>query len=361
MPDTKHIDIAKALERDIIAGRYTERIPSVMALAEKYGVARQTITKALRPLINRRLLLPTPRGTQINPEHGNRPCTGIVAIYCIEAAVFGGDPLISSLAEAIAEDGMEPLFMSNTSENLIRNRNFWSSNFVDGYIFVYTSFNRDFTTQLKELGVPFVVGNRIPDEFGASWVDWDLAEVFDSILGELVAGGAHDVALHIPVPSRARYTFDLIRDDFVRAKKLYQLSNPTLDAYEIKDSSDPMEYASFLLAQPRFPEAVISWGPADELVGYLQFHGKIVGRDYKLVATQYAHPEVKGVWALEGLDTGKLGKAIWRTFKRVRNAPFANALQVRVSPSVRMVAHAVQGVRGAAGRTELKPANYFTV
>ncbi len=345
MPDAKHIDIAKALEKDILSGRYTDRIPSVLALAGEYGVARQTITKALRPLISRRLLLPSPRGTRINPEHGNRPCTGIVGIYCLEAAAFSGDPMVSALADIIVADGMEPLFMSNTRASLIHNRNFWASNFVDGYVFVYCSFNRAFTDELKELGVPFVVANRIPDDFGASWVDWDLAEVFDTILGELVAGGAHDVALHIPVPSRARYTFDLIRDDFVQAKKLYQLSNPMLDAYQIENSDDPTEYGAFLLSQPRFPEAVISWGSADELVGFLQYHGKIVGRDYKLVATHYSHPEVNGVWTLVGLDKTKLAKAIWRTFRRVRNAPFGNALQIRVAPPFKLVSSPRSGLK----------------
>jgi hypothetical protein len=112
-------------------------------------------------------------------------------------------------------DGYDTLFMNASNSNIFNNENFWSSNWVDGYIFIYSGIDKKFAYRLHKRGVPFVVANRLPSECGAHWVDFNFRVSLRAQLQHLIASGRKRVMLaysKISLPSYISYVEDIWTD-----------------------------------------------------------------------------------------------------------------------------------------------------
>lgn len=183
----KHDEISAILRKNIKRNIYTKKLPSVRQLAEDFEVSTSTINKALKTLANSGLIVSDgPRGIYINDNDSVRAKTSIVAIF-----TGGGspdpqsDPLLRRLSSQIEQSGHVPLFLTASSHKAL-NDPFWSSNYVDGYIFVYSSFDSDFARKLQEAKVPFVLGNRFTLNKSFFWADFDLEGTMRKVLDILL-------------------------------------------------------------------------------------------------------------------------------------------------------------------------------
>ena len=83
MPKVKHPNITLRLETAIRAGQYGKYLPPVRTLAGEFGVALQTMHKALRPLRENGLLSPGPGGTRVNMAVPRRDNIGVVTAFLL--------------------------------------------------------------------------------------------------------------------------------------------------------------------------------------------------------------------------------------------------------------------------------------
>ena len=197
MPDCKHEEISRILAGEIAQKNYTDRFPTVRDLSLRFQVSTRTMTKALKPLIRQGLIIPDgPRGCRVAPQDQQRPRSGIVGIFAgIGKIVPMEDPLIGPLLNLVKRDNCTPLLTDVPQTEMIRDPNFWRSSYLDGYIFVYSSFNQQLANFLKSEGIAFAAANRLPDNYGAPWADFDHFQAFCKLYNHLRKSGSKRIAL----------------------------------------------------------------------------------------------------------------------------------------------------------------------
>jgi len=163
MNEIKYKTIAVTLENNIKNNLYSEKLPPVRSLLVEFSVANPTMNKALKILTKKGLIIPSgPRGNIINKKSIIRPKTNIIGI------LGGGNspdpdnsPMFNELKLKIEADGYKPLFMNVPDPDIFDDGNFWSSNWVDGYIFAYSTIKKELIHKLHRCNVPFVVANHL--------------------------------------------------------------------------------------------------------------------------------------------------------------------------------------------------------
>jgi DNA-binding LacI/PurR family transcriptional regulator len=188
---TKYSTIADQLELNINSGFFKEKLPSVRVLATDFNVSTRTLNKALKVLVEKGLIIPNGyQGNLISTKTIIRAKTKIVALFCDTGSHDPlNDPLLNELRIRVEEDGYKLLFMNVPDPNIFDDEKFWSSNWVDGYIFAYSSIKRTIARKLRSHSVPFVVANRVEPDFGANWVDFDLSKRLQVQIEALINNG----------------------------------------------------------------------------------------------------------------------------------------------------------------------------
>lgn len=100
-PDSKYLEIAATLKREILEGKYedSERFPSEEALARRFGASRPTIERALREL-KRAGLLEARAGSGFYLTFAARNATGVIGLI---APDYGKIDFFTDLCGSIAE------------------------------------------------------------------------------------------------------------------------------------------------------------------------------------------------------------------------------------------------------------------
>lgn len=201
MNETKHNMISEQLEEDIRSGLFDEKLPSVRTLSSRFDVSTRTMNKAIKTLSAKGLVIPSgPRGILINQNRHIRPKTGNVVVFCNrDIADVDHDTLLHELNDVILASGMRPLFMNAPHSEIFDDEHFWKAGWVDGYIFVYSSFDRQFAHKLARINVPFVAANAVPDEYGVNWVDFDNDEMHKNLFREIAKRGYKRICYCAPM------------------------------------------------------------------------------------------------------------------------------------------------------------------
>jgi len=197
MPECKHEEISRILAAEITGKLYADRFPPVRELSARFQVSTRTMTKALKPLIKQGLIIPNgPRGCRVAPQDKQRQRTGIVGIFAgISRIVPSQDPLLAPLLEFVRRDNCTPLLTDVPQAEILRDPAFWNSSYLDGYIFVYSSFNLPLANLLKSEGIAFVAANRLPESYGVHWADFDHYPALCSFFNQLRQSGSCRIAL----------------------------------------------------------------------------------------------------------------------------------------------------------------------
>lgn len=210
MNEVKYKKIALELEKNIKNNIYSKKLPPVRSLLTEFNVANPTMNKALKILMQKGLIIPSgPRGNIISKKNIIRAKTNIVSIFCgANSPDFQNDPLLKELKFKIEADGYKPLFMNVPDPNVFDDENFWSSNWVDGYIFAYSTIKKELAYKLHNKSVPFVVANRLPSECGGHWVEFNLKKTLHTLVKASIEAGRKQIMLAysgINLPSYVAY------------------------------------------------------------------------------------------------------------------------------------------------------------
>jgi len=263
MSEAKYKQIADELVRRMRSGAMADRLPSQRALAAEFGVSSRTLHKVFLVLKRQNCIAPSPRGTTVAGVPPEPPRKNRIDVFIPrDEKVPPGDPLYLRLTERIAAAGFDLRLRSTrnlTAETLA------ADDFLpgDGCIFPYSTFRLEYAAPLRRRDVPFVVGNRVAAEAGVHWVDWNHLDLFDNIVGELVARGAREIGLFCPGLDALRFSGNLqaIHQDFIAAKRGYFLFNRELDALPPEEYSDPQTYLAFLRTLPHRPDVILCLNP----------------------------------------------------------------------------------------------------
>ncbi len=259
MAEVKYKLIAEELKRRMREGELSDRLPSQRALMREFGVSSRTLHKVFSLLKHQNCIVPTPRGTAIDtvpPQPDRSP-----RLYLFSSgnpAELEFDPLGNQLRARCETDHYQLQFHcahSLSATELVQ----WDFLPGDGCIFVYSSFRREYLPVLRKRHIPFVVANRMPPEFGVHWVDWNHLELFDNIVGQLVARGAREIGflLYHTFSEQTFNNLAMIAADFLLAKRAYSLYNKELDAFPLEKMGDIAAYVDFLAGLKRLPDVIL--------------------------------------------------------------------------------------------------------
>lgn len=325
MAETKYKLIAEELVRRMRKGEFAGRLPSQRALMAEFGVSSRTLHKVFQLLKRRQCITPSPRGTQVTAAPPERP--GRIAVFVpVAEPVTPEDPLYRRLAERIAADGCEavprhagPLADADWDAMEFRPG--------DGCIFPYSTFRIEYAAALRERSVPFVVGNRVAPEAGVHWVDWNHLDLFDSIVGELVARGAREIGLFCSRTEPRHFPGNLpaIQQDFIAAKRGYFLFNRELDAMPAECFDDVEAYLGYLSTLHRRPDVILCLNSAQRrrLIEGLTADGDRSAEARVLLLNptldEKAENFVVGVYGDEGYR--KIADKLWTLFRQILDNP----------------------------------------
>ena len=330
--EVKYKKIASKLKSDIESGVHVGKLPPVRALKKNYGVSIRTMNKALKILSGKRLIVSKgPKGTFIRKKTGGRLESGIVTIfYNSDAPGVLQSPLLKKLSKLIESDGCTPLFMHAPDANMFHNDDFWHSSSIDGYIFVFSSLNKELAANLFGKNVPFVVANRLPLEVDAHWVDFNLAKTFERLMPELQRLGRRKILLAVSRITLTSYVEHIktiwetaLSAEGVECEGRFVYFSEFDDEANVKLCLSEFEKAEadalFLLGIP----------PLD-VEEKLAEKGKQLNVDYSLFyrANRTLAPIDRFPYFLASYD--KLAQEVWTLFKSIINDPHQAARNVLV-------------------------------
>ncbi len=318
MNETKHLEIAAALEREILAGSYKNRLPPMRLLSERFNVSLRTVHKAVRALAGHGLVAgDSTRGNRIVC----RPRTGVVGVFCDWSRVGRDEVLPATLRTLMERDGVRMVMMDLADTALLRpDSELWNPDWADGYLFIYSSLCDAAAEMLRRNKVPFLSANRQPPERDIGWVDFDHAGTLCAVLERLRRNGWRNVALDCAIASPAI-------DAEVRAGLTARAgtAGPDWRYTDLQEGILPGTFDRkelvaahlerlFALAEP--PEVLIAWHHELEWVhDSLRRHGLEPGRDLTIVTMDAPGTEtLAGVYPLVR-PYAALARELWNGFQ----------------------------------------------
>ncbi len=324
MSHAKFTAAGAAVEKDIINGIYTDRLPTVKNLAEKYGVAIQTMHNALKPLVARKVIKPTRHGSFVNRS---------AKIFRHKVGVFGDftqniptlEPRIKFLSLAAAADGDELFFLGTLKDTLAENPEFYLNSDFDGYIFLYSDFDLELSAELKRRKIPALICNHLPESLGLDSIDYNHQQWLDEAVGALVACGCRRIGTLFSRSLDNQISWEAEMSTAAELKREYQLKPYRLiDSLPANNDDQLKKIFDLLISETPFPDALIMAGHImHRLVLKLIDAGKVPGRDYLLVIKDDPSAQLPEgtVFAHVKYDDKKNAHAIWHRFSQLRNDP----------------------------------------
>lgn len=292
MSAAKYPELTANLEMKIRQGAYREKLPTTRQMEAEFGISRQTLTNALRPLIEKGLLTAERRnGIKINVKQLNRGLIGIVARGNL--AVINANPTFRPLQERMSADGFESLMMdvSHGITSGIRNL---LGNFV-GFIFTNSSLTLEMAEFLESKHIPFVSCNRLPIYSRLNFVEYDWAGAVKKIASLFALKGYQNQCLFFQ--GRLEGYDKLIRKQWKNIKQ--ELGLPLLKADEIEldwQIEPPVcleNYLKTLYEIQQYPQLLILWHCIENQCELIR-HGKYKLPDSCLIAGPSYSPDISG-------------------------------------------------------------------
>jgi hypothetical protein len=336
MSETKYKTISSTIENSIKSNVYGEKLPPVRTLAAEFEVSTRTINKALKELVTKGLIIPRgPKGIIIPSLDVIRPRTNIVSIFCNTSALHpNSDPMLKELKLKIEDDGYKPIFMNAPDPTAFDDENFWSSNWVDGYIFAYSTINKELAYKLHNKNVPFVVANRLPSECGAHWVEFNLKQTLKNLIEILIAKGRTRIMFaysRVKLPSYLDFIMNIWRE-------IVNEYSDECSGISIHLDSNNYEENDLKCAERFFELGVnglISIGLSPLAVeAALSKKGLVLNRDYSIV---YRSPKIVAPvkdYPCAMIPYKNLADEVWTLFKKVIENPGLETQNILVDENI---------------------------
>ncbi len=268
MSAAKFPSLSATLEARIRQGIYRDKIPTTLKLASEFAVSRQTVTNALRPLIDKGMLIAAGRrGVRIGHRHKAHGLIGIVAT--VELDVLNTDQTLIQLRRQINNDGFESVILSISS--LTKHNNICrllSENFT-GLIFTNSSLTIEIAEYLENLKIPFISCNRLPIYSRLNFVEHDWASAIRKSSNEFAQKGylIQGLFFHGRLEGYDR----LIKEQWRNIKAELNLPLLKIDELELDYRENPdvclNKYLGTLDETGQYPQLLILWsGITDEFI-----------------------------------------------------------------------------------------------
>jgi DNA-binding transcriptional ArsR family regulator len=261
MSKAKYPNIAVDLETKINDGTYEKKIPGTRELATEYMVSKQTITNALRPLIQKGLLKSEGRrGVMIYRKQQKHGLLCIVATG--DMAGLNADPELYRLQEYIREDGFDVILISTTSKDISCRSicKLLSNNFI-GVIFTNSSLTLEIAEFLEAKEIPFVSCNRLPIYSHLNWVEYDWSGTLKYICSSFADSNHSRQALYFQ--GRLESYNILVRKEWQKLKYELNLPKLAIDRIELDYRAKPLDcfknYLKTLREIDDYPQLLILW------------------------------------------------------------------------------------------------------
>ena len=319
MNDTKHMEISELIEERIRQGVYAGKLPPVRKLSDDLSISTRTLNKALKPLVARGLLIPDgPRGIIIQSGTVPRKKTGIVGVFSSGRSVFSKDNvLINSLKNLMERDNFRILLMCMLDDELYADPKFWSSNWLDGYIFIYSSFNKKLASEMRKNNIPFVAANRIPPEYGINCVDFDHAGALRKGVDYLYRRGCRNIAIDFSFATMKEYR-DYIGKEALKILKEYGVSSKANLLIDDRHTPDyPERHAEYFLGLKKVPDGILLNMPIAARVERIL---NSAGHYPVIIETD---PKEPAPYPCFRKSYEKLAESVWARFLKVYNEPAA--------------------------------------
>jgi DNA-binding transcriptional ArsR family regulator len=285
MSSAKYSAITADLELKVRHGAYREKLPTTREMAVQFGVSRQTVTNALRPLIQKGLLIADRRnGVKVNIKrlalaHG---MIGITARADID--ILNTSPTFKPLRKRINADGFESS-MLDVSDGITH----LDSNSLEkfaGLIFTNSSLTLEMAKYLEQKHIPFVSCNRLPVYSRLNYAEYDWGGAIKKIASLFAMKGYRNQGLFFP--GQLMGYNKSIKNQWKSIK--LELGLPLMEADEF-ESSRMMnrlvcleKYLKNLHAARQYPQLLILWMGIDKNCAELVRQGEYKLPDSCLVA-----------------------------------------------------------------------------
>lgn len=282
--------IAAELELSIRRGEYPERLDNIRQLMKRFGVAKQTMTNALRLLRQHEFITSHGRsGLRINYDKLN---SGVVAIIgrWDDAHYHENCAVMQPLIEDMEKSGFNFVLLRLFSGSMDFLSKLELSNFV-GLIFTGYALTENLAAQLTARGIPFVSTTRMPLYPEMDYVNFDTESALNQLAGDLARAGYRRIGLLFPACGSEGYN-QVIMKMWKKIKRRLNLDFLSCDRFRHRDDlsweQNAVNYVKHLAAMPEKPEVLIHYG--DYSVHRQQLYKQAAG-DYpfgmRLVYVEY--------------------------------------------------------------------------
>jgi len=293
MSAAKYPELTANLELKIRQGAYRGKLPTTRQMEAEFGVSRQTLTNALRPLIEKKLLIAERRnGIKINAEQLDRGLIGIVARGPLEN--LNSNPVFKPLQERMSADGFESL-MLDVSHGITPGVRNLLGNFV-GLIFTNSSLTLEMAEYLELKQIPFVSCNQLTIYSRLNFVQYDWAGAIRKIAALFASKGYQKQCLFFQGLLEGYDRF--IKKQWKSIKLDLGLPLLKADKIELNWQTELQtcleEYLKALYEIQEYPQLLIFWRSIDEdNIGLLR-KGKYKLPDSCLIAGPGYTPDLSG-------------------------------------------------------------------
>lgn len=265
MSNSRYPSLAAVLEKRIANGIYREKLPTVRNLAAEFQVSKQTVTLALRPLIQSGLLKPDGRrGIRIASRETS---SGIIAIVGKgDMSILETDCRLKELQAQINRDGFESILIGVTDWISSRNLCKLLGDHFSGIIFTNSTLSYEIAEYLDGAGIPFVSCNRLPVYPRINYVETNWGGTIRQIVRDFTARGYRKMALFFH--GRLEGYNVIVRKEWKCIKEELGLPLIPADRIRLDYSASTLDnlrgYLEILRGQKEYPELLIFWPGLDE-------------------------------------------------------------------------------------------------
>ncbi len=265
MSSSRYPSLAAVLEKRIAHGIYRDKLPTVRNLAAEFQVSKQTVTLALRPLIQSGLLKSDGRrGIRIASQETS---SGIIAIVGKgDLSILETDRRLKELQAQINRDGFESILIGVTDWISSRNLCKLLGNHFSGIIFTNSTLSYEIAEYLDGAGIPFVSCNRLPVYPRINYVETNWAGTIRQIVRDFAGRGLRKMALFFH--GRLEGYNVIVRKEWKKIKEECGLPLLPADRIRLDYSASTLDnlrrYLEILRGQKEYPELLIFWPGLDE-------------------------------------------------------------------------------------------------
>ena len=336
MNEIKYKSISKELEDNIKNGSYESKLPPVRSLSAEFEVSTRTMNKALKSLVTKGLIIPGgPKGNIISKKKVIRPKTRNVAVfYNTDSIDVKNSPILNELSIKAEADNYKTLFMHALAPDVFDDDDFWSSNWVDGYIFISSTLKKELAYKLHNKSVPFVVANRLPPECGVHWIDFNIKKTLQTLVKASITAGRRRIMLaysKISLPSYVAYIKQLWNE--IMKEYSMECSGILLHLSDDNNRKNSSECASRFVESQSNSLILTGVNPV-AVESKLMSMGLQINEDY-LLSYRCHHLEFESNdFSYSMVSYKSLADETWNLFKKVVENPELDAQNILVDEDI---------------------------